>query len=101
MLDIVLILFVVVFAAGVGFFIGAGNYRGLKGAIVPGLFAGLLASVPAIREQQWYLIALTCVCALAGSIVCAFTTDRNWLKLAFRQQRFLYVRIGSYCLGQK
>lgn len=100
MIWILLTILLSLFGLAVGIFIGAGNYSGFKGAIIPGIIAGVVASIPAIREQQWDFVWLTSVCALVGSIICVYIPDTNATKQFFREQESLCLHFGSYKLGR-
>ncbi|MDZ4834055.1 MAG: hypothetical protein SGJ27_09790 [Candidatus Melainabacteria bacterium] len=87
------------FALAAGFGLGAGNYHGIVGAIIPGIFAGLLAAIPVIRERQWTLAAIMIGAAVIGSVACALSSNNNGVKKFCRTQSNLYIRVGPYQLG--
>ncbi len=99
-MTIILLIFHAAFAASVGTFLGAGNYSGLAGAILPGIIAGLLISVPFLKSQLWSASALFVVSAIIGSIVINYVSDSNNLKRFYREQGSLVISIGSYKLGK-
>lgn len=99
-MHIVLIVLMTVFGATAGFFLGAGNYGGFRGAIIPGIVAGLLVSVPMLREGNWRFAAGIVGCALVGSIVCTYVPGGNSLKRLCREQTGLVFHLGSYKLGR-
>lgn len=100
-MDIILHAIMAVFAVGVGFFLGCGSYTGWRGAVLPGLAAGLLISIPALRDALYIESGIMVLFALAGSICAGIVTDSNRLKRLCRSQSMLNVRAGSYRLGRK
>lgn len=95
-MNTILLIFIGLFALAAGFGLGAGNYHGILGAIIPGLLAGVLAAIPAIRERQWTIAAIMIGAAFVGAILCAFTSDNNRVKKFCRNQSNLVIRIGPY-----
>ena len=93
--------FFAVFAAAAGFGLGAGNYKGILGAIIPGAIAGLLAAIPLLREQEYGMSALMVAAGIVGAIVCSLVADTNRLKRFLRNQSNLVISAGSYKLGVK
>lgn len=98
-MNTILLIFMGLFALAAGFGLGSGNYHGFLGAIIPGICAGILAAIPAIRERQWTVAGIMVGCAVVGSIFCAFTSDDNGIKKFCRNQSNLVIRCGSYKLG--
>lgn len=98
-MDIVLMIFLVLFGIGVGLFLGAGNFGGFAGALIPGVVAGLLVSIPFLRERNWAMAAVIVISAVVGSAAMSQLSDGNALKRFFREQRSLVIRAGSYKLG--
>ena len=98
-MNTILIILMGLFALAAGFGLGAGNYQGFLGAIIPGICAGVLAAIPAIRERQWTVAGIMVGAAVVVSIICAFTSDSNGLKKFCRNQSNLVIRVGSYKLG--
>lgn len=88
-----------VLGLGGGFFIGCGNRGGWLGAILTGLIAGLLFSIPMLRDRQFAAAAVIVVCSLLGSIVSSQVSDGNSIKMYLRNQTALTIRVGSYHLG--
>lgn len=99
--NIILGAFIALFAAAAGFGLGAGNYKGVLGAIIPGAVAGLLAAIPVLREQEYLLSAVMVLAGIAGSVACSFVSDTNRLKVFLRTQSNLRISCGSYKLGEK
>jgi len=99
--DILLSAVLALFGVAAGFGIGAGNHKGLTGAIIPGVITGLVFSIPAFRDQQYLIAAITTIGAIAGSIACAFVPDTNGLKRFLRKQSNLVITCGSFKLGTK
>jgi len=96
----ILVALLAIFGIGAGIFIGTGNYGGLLGAILPGLFGGLILAIPSIRERSWTAAAIIAGCVLLGSIISVFVPDSNGLKRFCREQSSLYIRVGPYHLGR-
>jgi len=99
-MHILLIIGLALFGVIAGLFLGAGNYSGLKGSLLPGLMAGLLIAIPCIRESNWLTAALLAGFALVGSVIATLVSDRNRLKRFCREQRNLVIHCGSYRLGR-
>lgn len=100
MTDIPFIILTAVFGFAAGLALGAGNYRGLKGAIIPGIITGLVFAIPSLREHHWLASAIITGGALAGSIACVFVGAENRFKRLVREQKMLVIRAGSYKLGK-
>ena len=94
-----LLVLLAAFGFSSGFFLGSGNYHGLVGAILPGIVAGLIVSVPSLKESDWVSAALLVGCALIGAIVASQLSDHNRLTRLCREQKLLVVHIGDYKLG--
>ena len=99
-MTVILIAFIAMFGAAVGLGLGFGNYSGLKGALIPGLVAGLLISIPALRLHDYSTAVVLVACALFGSIAAVFIPAQNRLKRYCREQKNLFIRCGSYRLGR-
>lgn len=98
-MDIILMVFLVVFGVGVGLFLGAGNFGGMVGALIPGAVAGLLVAIPFLRDRNWVMASVIVVSAVVGSVAMSQLSDSNSLKRFFREQKSLVIRAGSYKLG--
>ncbi len=98
-MNTLLVVFIALFALSAGFGLGAGNYKGLIGAIIPGIAAGLLAAIPAIHESEWTIALVMVGAAIVGSLICSLTSDQNRIKRFCRNQSNLVIRAGSYKLG--
>lgn len=99
MLDALLYLFLAAFGLVAGFFIGTGNRNGLLGSLIPGVAAGLLVSIPFLRESDWTSTGLLVIVAVIGSVIASLTADENRVKRFCREQTNLRIRCGSYRIG--
>lgn len=100
-MDFFLYTFLIAFSAGVGFFLGCGNRRGIEGAFLPGLIPGIIISFHFWTDALFVPAALMVACAVIGSVVASLTPDSNRLKRISREQSGLNLKIGSYRLGKK
>lgn len=98
-MNILLTVFLIIFSVAAGLFLGAGNFKGFAGALIPGVVAGLLVGIPFLREQNWTMSAVVVVFAIVGSIAMSQIADANSLKRFFREQSSLVIRVGDYKLG--
>lgn len=100
-MDFFLYLFLIAFAAGVGFFLGCGNRRGLADSFLPGLIPGIIISFHFWSDGLYVPAVLMVVSALVGSMISSLTPDSYRLKRLSREQSGLNLKIGSYRLGKK
>ena len=100
-MDFFLYIFLIAFSAGVGFFLGCGNRRGLTGSFLPGLIPGVIISYHFWTDALYVPAALMVACAVAGSVIASLTPDSNRFKRMSREQSGLNLKIGSYRLGKK
>ena len=89
------IILLAAFALAAGAGIGCGNYRGLGGALLPGIATGALLCLPTLRQGEWLIPIVFLVGALAGSIIATYIPEENGFKHLCRNQRLLKVHIGS------
>lgn len=100
-MDFFLYAFLIAFSAGVGFFLGCGNRRGVEGSILPGLIPGMIISFHFWTDSLYVPAALMVACAIVGSVIASLTADSHRLKRMSREQSGLNVKIGSYRIGRK
>jgi hypothetical protein len=101
MQELFLSTFLLLFGIACGFFIGAGNRKGIAGAIIPGIITGLLISGRSLHSHEWVIAVLMFGGAMFGSFLCAMVSDRNRLKDWLRNQSSLHIKFRSYELGRE
>lgn len=100
-IDSLCVAFLALFAGAVGLFLGCGNYKGVKGAIAPGVITGVLIGIPAFQSGQSAVAAFCAVSAVIGSVLAACLPENNVIKHLSREQGSLVISAGSYQLGRR
>lgn len=100
-MDFLFMALIALFGIGAGILIGAGNPKGLIGAILPGIIGGLVLSIPSMRDGDWTSTGIMIGAVLVGTIIAVLIPEKGRLKTFCREQSSLRISVGYYKLGKQ